>query len=171
MGIFTDFYVGDRGEIEAAFSWIGSGPEGDGPGEGASIEAFNEWLMEGSEREPSDVERARMKRLDSLLEYKGVMSTCVAALRDLLLDTHGSMPGDHLYGSMGQTLEKVPDDLVEALAKRSPADVLKLALAWAAHEEVRWHADDATEFLPQLARLAARARSANKSIYLLTSGF
>jgi hypothetical protein len=71
MGIFTDFYVADQPELEAAFSWIGSGPAGDPPkfdedDPEASTDAINEWLEEQPVGEPSETERSRMEAFDRL---------------------------------------------------------------------------------------------------------
>jgi hypothetical protein len=47
------------------------------------------------------------------------MSGCVSVLRHLLLGTEVVVTSDWIFSSTQQTLEKVPDDLVDVLARRS----------------------------------------------------
>jgi hypothetical protein len=175
MGIFTDFYVADPSEIDAAFGWLsskerGTPPEFDPDDPEGSAERLNEWMEQQPSPEPTDAHEAQMAALNSL-NYKGVLSGCVSTLRHLLLGTKIEAGGDWIVSSFSHTLERIPDDLVEAVASRSDQEVLALAPAWAAHEEVRWSEKDAREFLPLFASIARTARDHRKGVYLLISGF
>jgi len=175
MGILTDFYVADSSELDGAFGWLrseqtGAPPEFDPDDPDGSTDAINAWVEEQPCPEPSDTEHARMAALERL-EYKGVLSGCVSTLRHLLLGTEIDVAGDCIMSAAGHVLEKVPDDLIQAVATCSDTKLLDLAPAWATHEEVRWTEDHAREFLPLFANLTRIALDRKKGVYLLISGF
>jgi hypothetical protein len=120
--------------------------------------------------EPNAEQRAAMQQLDRL-EYKGVMSGSVSVLRHLLLFTRVEINIDWLKSASSHSLEQVPDDLLAAVASRQDDELLALAPAWAAHEEVCWTEEHARELFPLFAALCRRAVAQKKHVYLLTSGF
>jgi hypothetical protein len=175
MGIFTDFYAADPGEVRELFAWVSPPAVGDEPvydddPDGFS-EAYEEWREQQHHPEPNAEQKARLSELE-LLDYKGVLPGLVSTLEHLLLGTPIDVGGKMLMLAPGasHTLFQVSSELVGAIAALPEAEFLPLAERWGKHEQVRWSKADAHEFISLFAKLARHAVSRRHGVYLLVSG-
>lgn len=127
-----------------------------------------------AEAQDMDADALPISRFDCA-QLKGVDSVVLAQLDVLVRELPFTEAVDaseliHMASEEGPWVLSVPHELVERLAKMPDAETASLATRWIQCEELQgWTTEDAIFVLNQLRRLASKAVSSNKEMFLWVS--